>query len=98
MLEEVVQKEKNQEAFDKNIAYTYSSSLRENIGHHLYGELWAQNLKQFLQEQNLLDRPIHIISANLHSVMNSLYGVAAKLSKKGGRTLEEIARSLGAIK
>jgi len=148
MLEEVVQKEENQEAFDKNIAYTYlstilgrtydetlaackrfssvskvnslfhvtywlgslsmeeffekndreitfSSSLRENIGHHLYGELWAQNLKKFLQEQDLLDRPIHIISANLHSVMNSLYGVAAKVGKKRGSTLEDIARSLG---
>ncbi len=54
-------------------AITFSPVLRERIGHHIYGEIWATNIKDFLNEQNLLERPIHIISANMHSVMNSIY-------------------------
>ena len=80
-----------EEHFDKNDReITFSSSLRENLGHHIYGELWAQSIKTYLQKEDLIDRPIHIISANLHSVMNSIYGTAARVSKKGA-TLESIA-------
>ncbi len=56
---------------------TFSPLLRERIGHHLYGELWANNIKAFLKRENLLDRPLHIISANMHSVMNSLFAASA---------------------
>ena len=52
---------------------TFSSTLRERIGHHIYGEKWATNIKKVLEQKRLLDRPIHIISANMHSVMNSIY-------------------------
>ncbi len=52
---------------------TFSPVLRERIGHHLYGEIWANSVKKVLNDQNLLDRPLHIISANMHSVMNSIY-------------------------
>jgi len=52
---------------------TFSPVLRERIGHHIYGEEWANNIKDVLNEQDLLNRPIHIISANMHSVMNSIY-------------------------
>lgn len=52
---------------------TFSPVLRERIGHHIHGEIWANNIKQVLKENNLLDRPIHIISANMHSVMNSIF-------------------------
>jgi len=54
-------------------AITFSPVLRERIGHHIYGEMWATNIKDVLSEQQLLGRPIHIISANMHSVMNSIY-------------------------
>ena len=53
---------------------TFSPVLRERIGHHLHGEIWASTIKEKLDENNLLERPIHIISANMHSVMNTLYG------------------------
>ena len=56
---------------------SFSSALREKIGHHYYGEQWAQNIKAQLDKLNLLNRPIHIISANLHSVMNIFYARAA---------------------
>jgi len=54
-------------------AITFSPVLRERIGHHIYGEIWATNIKDVLSNKNLLNRPIHIISANMHSVMNSIY-------------------------
>lgn len=85
-----------QEEHDKNDReINFSSALREKIGHHVYGELWAQNIKTFLQEHDFIDRPIHIISANLHSVMNSLYGSGAlKGRKKTIESLESLAREL----
>jgi hypothetical protein len=52
---------------------TFSPILRERLGHHIHGEIWANNIKEVLQENNLLQRPIHIISANMHSVMNSIF-------------------------
>ena len=58
---------------DKKHTITFSSILRERIGQHIYGDRWATNIKKKLVENNLHTRPIHIISANMHSVMNSLY-------------------------
>ncbi len=52
---------------------TFSPILRERLGHHIHGEIWATNIKEVLKKNNLLDRPIHIISANMHSVMNSIF-------------------------
>ncbi|EDP69537.1 hypothetical protein FBALC1_00245 [Flavobacteriales bacterium ALC-1] len=52
---------------------TFSPVLRERLGHHIHGEIWADNIKSVLHKNNLLERPIHIISANMHSVMNSLF-------------------------
>ncbi len=52
---------------------TFSSELRESIGHHVYGEIWANTIKEVLFKKGLLEKPIHIISANMHSVMNSIY-------------------------
>ena len=52
---------------------TFSPVLRERIGHHIHGEVWANKIKDTLYKNGLLERPIHIISANMHSVMNTLY-------------------------
>ncbi|MFT6959056.1 MAG: hypothetical protein ACJA17_000142 [Polaribacter sp.] len=56
---------------------TFSSVLVEEIGHHIYGEIWANNIKKVLNQSDLLERPIHIISANMHSVLNSMYAKEA---------------------
>ncbi len=58
---------------EKKHVITFSPTLSERIGHHIYGEIWATNIKKVLVEKDLLQRPIHIISANMHSVMNSIY-------------------------
>jgi len=52
-------------------------SLMNAIGHQKYGKQWAQNIKAKLLELESLKQPIHIISANLHSIVNILYGYAA---------------------
>ena len=49
----------------------FSSILRQRIGHHIIGENWANTIKT-LEDNKLLDRPIHIISANMHSVSNMI--------------------------
>jgi len=64
---------------------TFSPVLRERLGHHIHGEIWANTIKETLKKNNLLERPIHIISANLHSVMNTLYApisLKSLMSKK----------------
>ncbi len=58
---------------DTKRTITFSPILRERLGHHIHGEIWATNIKEVLQKNHLLDRPIHVISANMHSVMNSIF-------------------------
>ncbi len=60
---------------------TFSPLLRERLGHHLHGEKWATKIKKTLKEHHLLHRPLHIISANMHSVMNSLFAKKALLKE-----------------
>lgn len=57
---------------DKRIV-TFSPVLRERLGQHIHGDVWAYTIKQVLEKNRLLQRPIHIISANMHSVMNTLF-------------------------
>jgi len=60
---------------------TFSPILRERLGHHIHGEIWANNIKEVLKANNLLERPIHIISANMHSVMNSIFATTVLKTK-----------------
>ena len=68
---------------------TFSAKLRETVGKHNYGEQWANQIKQHLLDHDLLAKPIHIVSANLHSFMNALYGFHA--IENGPKTLEDLA-------
>ncbi|CAM1370849.1 conserved hypothetical protein [Tenacibaculum sediminilitoris] len=63
----------NETLYDQKRSVKFSSVLIEEIGHHYYGEIWANNIKKVLLDNELIERPIHIISANMHSVMNSIY-------------------------
>ncbi|TYP76884.1 DUF6909 family protein [Aquimarina intermedia] len=74
---------------DNKRIVTFSPVLRERLGHHIHGELWATTIKDKLKDLKLLDRPIHVISANMHSVMNSLYAsVALKTESKNKTSLQ----------
>jgi hypothetical protein len=72
-IEEVVENNKR--------TITFSPILRERLGHHIHGEIWANNIKEVLKANNLLERPIHVISANMHSVMNSIFATTALKTK-----------------
>ncbi len=77
-LEEVVENNKR--------TITFSPILRERLGHHIHGEIWANSIKDVLMENGLLNRPIHIISANMHSVMNSIFAVDVLKTKLKGQS------------
>jgi hypothetical protein len=76
---------------------TFSPILRERLGHHIHGEIWANNIKQVLKTNDLLGRPIHIISANMHSVMNSIFATHVLKSKFKDKSdfyiFEELSKS-----
>lgn len=67
----------NEEVKNQKRVITFSPVLRERLGHHIHGELWAEHIKEVLLKHDLLEREIHIISANMHSVMNTLYAKGA---------------------
>lgn len=75
---------------------TFSPILRERLGHHIYGEIWANNIKETLEKNNLLERPIHIISANMHSVMNSIFAPVVLSAKYKGKDPYQIYEDLSA--
>ncbi len=64
---------------------TFSPILRERLGHHIHGEIWANTIKEVLQQHELLERPIHIISANMHSVMNAIFAPAVLQEEFNGQ-------------
>ena len=71
---------------NKRRIITFSPVLRERLGHHIHGEIWANNIKEILKNHGLLERNIHIISANMHSVMNTIFAPKALktlVAKKG---------------
>jgi len=73
---------------------TFSPVLRERLGHHIHGEQWANTIKSTLEKHQLLDRKLHIVSANMHSVMNTLYAKKALKQFCKGKTNLEIFEAL----
>ncbi|WP_417865349.1 DUF6909 family protein [Xanthomarina gelatinilytica] len=73
---------------------TFSPVLRERLGHHIHGEIWSNNIKEILHKNELLERPIHIISANMHSVMNSLFASQALKTLAKKKTVFEVYEAL----
>lgn len=84
-----------QEVVDDNKrVITFSPVLRERLGHHIHGEIWANTIKKVLHSKNLLERPIHIISANMHSVMNTLFAPQALKNELKKGTLLQVFEQL----
>jgi hypothetical protein len=75
---------------------TFSGQLRERLGHHIHGERWSDTIKEALKKNELLERPIHIISANMHSVMNSLFARKALAKEFPEKESLEIYEALSA--
>lgn len=62
---------------ENELLITFTPSLQDMIGNQSYSQKWADDIKSRLCELDLQDRPLHIISANLHSVVNLVYGSGA---------------------
>ena len=80
-LEEEIQSQENA------LVVYLTPSLMNIIGHQEYEKKWAANIHRKLVDLKLQDRPVHIISANLHSTLSVLYGygaVSSGSSKKSG--------------
>jgi hypothetical protein len=73
---------------------TFSPVLRERVGHHIHGEIWANNIKVTLYKNDLLSRPIHVISANMHSVMNSIFAYQTLKSHLAKKSIFEVYETL----
>ena len=69
---------------DSMMVIYFTPSLRDTIGRHKYGRAWADKIKMTLIELGFRDRPVHIISANMHSVLNGLYAYGAVGEKSPG--------------
>ena len=73
---------------------TFSPVLRERLGQHIHGEIWASTIKKKLDEFKLLERPIHIISSNMHSVMNTIYSPFALPAEHKKHSVMEVYEML----
>src|SRR5690554_550384 len=82
-----------EQSHDMDREISFSATLRDRIGHHVYGEIWADHIKQVLFDNDLLKRPIHIISANLHSVYSTIYAHQA-LGLETYEEIEQVARDI----
>ncbi len=74
--------EKEGLARENALVIYFTPSLMSIIGHQKYGKIWAGKIKEQLSRLGLKERPLHIVSANMHSVVNVLYGYAALSEKK----------------
>jgi len=64
---------------DRNnmLTISFTPALKDMIGHNPYCARWAESIKIKMISSQLEERPLHIVSANLHSIRNILYGYAA---------------------
>ena len=79
---------------DKGISF--SAKLRQIVGQHAFGEQWAQRIKDLLFEKGLMDRTKHVISANLHSVKNTLFAFQALEGDHAYSTISALAEATSA--
>ncbi len=76
----------------------FTSTLRESIGHHMIGESWANDIKKALLKNNLHEKNLHIISANMHSVMNLLFAFDALNTTYSPKTDLDLFKEISAEK
>ncbi len=75
----------------------FTPSLQEMIGVHTYATRWAKNIKHFLYENDFEGRNIHVVSANMHSMVNLLYG-AGFLREQGVKVPDDLYAMIANIR
>ncbi len=74
----------------------FTPSLREMIDNQKYASLWAKKIKESLCQLHLQYRPVHVISANMHSMRNLLFGpkILAESGEKVPADLYDMVRAV----
>lgn len=67
-----VMEEQRERASELTVYFT--PSLRDMVDNQKYASLWAKSLKETICSHHYQYRPIHVVSANLHSMRNLIYG------------------------
>lgn len=75
----------------------FTPSLHEMIDHQIHASLWASKLKSTLVRLELEQRPIHVVSANMHSMRNLLFGPGA-LAQAGDKIPEDLYTMVRAVR
>ena len=75
----------------------FTPSLHEMIDHQTHASLWASKLKATLGRLELDQRPIHVVSANMHSMRNLLFGPGA-LAQAGDKIPEDLYAMVRAVR
>ncbi|MFZ7127473.1 MAG: DUF6909 family protein [Desulfobacterales bacterium] len=83
---------------EKSVVVLFTPSLVEMIVKNTAGKSWADAVKSSLSALQFSDRPIHVISANMHSVVNTLYAYAAAKTGGFGRPDTGLAGFIGSIR
>ena len=82
---------------EQQLAIYFTPSLHEMIGHHQYASTWAANIKSEICRFGLQKRPVHLVSANMHSFKNLLYGYAA-LGGDAAKLPDDLYEMISAIR
>ena len=90
--------EKESQARENALVIYFAPSLMNIIGHQKYGKIWADKIKKELSRLDLKERPLHVVSANMHSVVNILYGYGALSEKKMNQHDDDIYKFFTSIK
>ena len=76
----------------------FTPSLIDVILHQSYGKKWAAAVKRELASRGLIERPLHIVSANMHSVVTLLYGYTALKERTGEKEAGDLYAFVEAIR
>lgn len=75
--------EKEKISKEKEVLINFTPSLQDLVGLHRHSRNWAKAIKEEIRSKGLTNRPLHILSANMHSIINLLFGYPmAQASKK----------------
>lgn len=87
---------KEQVAAKDELTVYFTPSLHEMIDHQKYASLWARKLKEILCRLHFQYRPVHVVSANMHSMRNLLFGpkVLAELGDEVPEDIYEMVRAV----
>ena len=72
------------------VSIHFTPSLSNWILNRIHARQWAGGIKSAICRLGLQERPLHIISANLHSIINLLYGYAAVKNKENGSVTDDL--------